>query len=82
MKQLTPIEELIDELMVGELSQKISNYNRMTIIGWINKNKLLEKEKQVIVDAYVSGFSKGKWDVSDKKPNEHGEQFYNNKYSK
>jgi hypothetical protein len=78
-KKQTPIEELIDELMVGELSQKISNYNRMNIIGWLNKNKLLEKEKQVIVDAFVQGNREVFYDGTEEVM---ANAYYNNKYSK
>jgi len=41
----------------------------------------LEKEKQAIIDAYSRGITKGKWDVSDKTPNQNGEIYFNNKYN-
>ena len=41
----------------------------------------LEKEKQAIIDAYSRGITKGKWDVSDKTPNQHGQDYFNNKYN-
>lgn len=75
MKEQTPLQIIVDELMTGDLNKKLSNYNRMLLLGFIDKNNLLEKEKQMVVDAWLNGYNTGCGVPKDP------ETYFNNKYN-
>ena len=68
MKQKTAMMELIDKLR--------SNMGELGFIDWIkdNREQLLEKEKEQIMDAYNCGIEE------EFSSPENGEQYYNQTY--
>jgi len=67
----TPLQELIDK--IGQLAQLDAVINPLGCVHEL-ATKLLEKEKQMIVDAFNDGYVKGN---SNTYNNASGEKYYN-----
>lgn len=84
MKQLTPIEELVPVLRQWERDWDMYD-NGFTLKKPISIDEVLspflEKEKQVIVDAYTQGLYLN-FDHCELTPEHYAETYFNNKYSK
>ena len=81
MKQLTPIEELVPAfrrwVKDWDYYEKYNKFKPQSIDDFIKP--FLEKEKQVIVDAFVQGNREVFYDGTEEVM---ANAYYNNKYSK
>ena len=82
MTNKTPIQELIDTILFQNDKEEWYNAFREDKDLSEYVNEALEKERKMVIDAYSSGFSSGKWQTDGNDSIYHAKKYFNHKYGK